>query len=150
VLRPVTAYTPPSFALFSDESPQLGTEVTVAGFSFPDVMDVATLNYGTLTATTGRGGNKTSMRVSAFLETGDTGGPVLDDRGAVVGMRLQRSDQETGLPEYVNFALRSGPIMALLDRHELTYGRAKSFDAVAPEDLAYMAGDFTVKVACWK
>ena len=150
VLKPASAYTPRSFALFSDEKPQLGAEVTVAGFSFPQVMDVATLNYGTLTAMTGRGGDETSLRVSAFLETGDTGGPVLDDRGAVIGMRLARSDQETGLPEYVNFALRAEPIMALLDRHNLTYGRAKSFDSVAPEDLAYMAGDFTVKVSCWK
>ncbi len=149
VLRPKSAYTPASFALFSDEAPQIGTEITVAGFSFPDVMEIAALNYGTLTATSGAMGNEDEIRVSAFLEAGDVGGPVLDDRGAVIGMQLLKPEADANLPEYVNFAIKSGLIMELLQRHGVTFGRSTAFDAVDAEDLAFMAGDFTVKVSCW-
>jgi len=150
VLKPTAAFTPRSFALFSSEVPKMGTEITVAGFSFPDVMDVATLNYGTLTATSGMLGNPENLRVSAFLESGDAGGPVLDNRGAVIGMELLKSPENANLPEYVNFALKAATITQLLDRYKLTYGRSTAIDVVAPEDLAFMAGDFTVKVSCWK
>ncbi len=150
VLRPVTSFTPQSYALFSAEPPELGSEITIAGFSFPEVMEIATLNYGTLTDTDGMLGKPSEIRISAFLEQGDTGGPVLDDRGAVIGMRLMKSPQKTGLPEYVNFALKSSEIMALLEQQNLTFGKSTAFDAVHSVDLAFMAGDFTVKVSCWE
>jgi len=150
VLKPKSAYTPKSFALFSGEAPEMGTEITVAGFSFPDVMEEATLNYGTLTSTSGMRGNPENIRVSAFLEAGDAGGPVLDDRGAVIGMELLKSSETANLPEYVNFALKAATITKILDHRSLTYGRSTAFDPVAPEDLAFMASDFTVKVSCWE
>jgi S1-C subfamily serine protease len=150
ILAPDGQAMPPSFALFSDEEPALGVDVRVAGFSYPDVMEVATLNFGTLTDTSGTLGNPAELRVSAFLEDGDVGGPVLDDRGAVIAMQLRRDDENGNLPEYVNFALKSREIMAHLDRQGVTYGRTTAFDAVAPEDLAAMAAGFTVKVTCWK
>ena len=150
ILIPPPGFRPRSFALFSDESPELGAEITIAGFSFPDVMEVATLNFGTLTDTGGLAGDPRSFRVSAFLEPGDTGGPVLDDRGAVLGMRLSPPPADAGLPNYVNFAIRSGEITALLDRYQLTWGRATVQESAAPEDIAFMAGDFTVKLACFK
>jgi peptidoglycan hydrolase-like protein with peptidoglycan-binding domain len=150
ILAPIGRALPPSFALFSTENPVLGADITVAGFSYPDVMEVATLNFGTLTDTSGTLGAAAEVRVSAFLEDGDVGGPVLDDRGAVIGMQLRRDDANGSLPEYVNFALKSREIMALLDQKGIIYGRASSIDAAAPEDLAAMAAGFTVKVSCWK
>ena len=147
LLLPPAGFRPKSFALFSDQTPELGAEITIAGFSFPDVMEVATLNYGTLTDTGGGEGRR--FRVSAFLEPGDTGGPVLDDRGAVLGMRLSPPPPEEGLPAYVNFALPAARITALLDRYQLSWGRAGTGESAAPEDVAFMAGDFTAKIACW-
>lgn len=149
-LRPKVEILPQSYALFSDETPELGAEIMVAGFSFPDVMEVATLNYGTLTDTNGMLGNTSLIRVSAFLEKGDVGGPVLDDRGAVIGMQLQRGGAAESLPEYVNFALKSSQIIDLLDRHGLVYGKTTAIESIHAEDMAYMAGDFTVKVSCWE
>lgn len=149
VLRPKDAFTPASYALFSSEAPEIGAEVTVSGFSFPEVMEIATLNYGTLTDLKGADGDERALRVSVFAERGDVGGPVLDDRGAVIGMQMLRPAKE-GEPEYVNFALRVAELREMLDRHGITYGLATGFDAAAAEDVAFMAGDFTVKVSCWK
>lgn len=149
VLRPKSAYTPASFALFSDENPEVGNDITVAGFSYPREMETASLSFGILSGKTGLNGKAGQIRLNVNLANGDAGGPVMDDRGAVIGMQRLQLEQDNPLPDYVNFATKSAGIMALLDRHEITYGRSTAFESVAPEDLMDMAGDFTVKVSCW-
>lgn len=149
LLKPVSAFTPAGFALFSDETLEKGTEVTVAGFSFPDVMEVATLNFGTIAADDEALANDNEIRLAAFIEPGDFGGPVLDDRGAVVGMQLQTRALEDQ-PEYVNFASKASNLTELLDRHAVEYARSTSFDSIDAVDIAFMAGDFTTKVSCWR
>jgi len=143
-------FEPDSFALMSSEKPEIGVDVTVSGFSYPASMLTAVLNYGTLTDVTGPGGEPEQIRVSAFLEAGDTGGPVLDDRGAVIGMQLGKPAAGLELPEYVNFALRTAEVTARLDAIGVTWGEAKGFDSVHAVDLADMAADFTVKIACYR
>ncbi len=150
ILKPIDPYRPKSYALLSDVAPKLGDKVTIAGFSFPDVMDAAVLNYGTITDLRGAAGEQDRMRVSAFLERGDVGGPVLDKRGAVVGLSLKRPDDDTALPEYVNFALGAAPIIAMLSDQEITFGINRTTQPADPVDLAAMASDFTVKLSCWK
>lgn len=75
---------------------------------------------------------------------------MLDDRGAVLGMRLSPPPADAGLPDYVNFAIRADQITALLERNQQVWGRATVLESAAPEDIAFMAGDFTVKIACFK
>ncbi len=149
VLQPTSLYTPNSFALFSDEKPEIGNNISVAGFSYPRVMDDASLSFGTLTGLFGPNGAETLLRLNAELQDGDAGGPVLDDRGAILGMQRLQLAESNPLPGYVNFATKAAAIMALLDQHQIAYGRSTAFDEVAPEDLIHMAGDFTVKLSCW-
>jgi len=149
LLKPVKGFSPAGFALFSDETPRDGNEVTVAGFSFPEVMEVATLNFGTIAEDPEALANERELRLSAFIEPGDYGGPVLDDRGAVIGMQLQKRDLEDQ-PEYVNFALRAALLRDMLDRHSVAYSLTNAFDSADAVDIAFMAGDFTAKVSCWR
>lgn len=149
LLKPVEGFSPAGFALFSDETPRDGNEVTVAGFSFPEVMEVATLNFGTIAEDAEALASERELRLSAFIEPGDYGGPVLDDRGAVIGMQLQKRDLEDQ-PEYVNFALRAAWLRDMLDRHSVAYSLTNAFDSADAVDIAFMAGDFTTKVSCWR
>ncbi len=150
ILKPANGFTPPAFALFSGEGAKIGTKVTVSGFSFPDVMEAAALNYGTVTDLRGPQGEDNRIRVSAFLERGDVGGPVLDERGAVLGMALPRPSDIADMPEYVNFALTGKAITDALNSQQIRYGIARTATPADPVDLAYMAADFTAKLACWK
>lgn len=149
ILKPASPIAASVVATFAAEAVQLGMDVKVAGFSFPEVMDVATLNYGTLTDTSGLLGNEAEIRVSAFLEDGDAGGPVLNDQGAVIAMQLGRDNEDGKLPEYVNFALKSDLIMTMLERHEIAFERSSRLEAMDIEDIADLAAGFTVKVSCW-
>ncbi len=150
VLVPVKAWSPDAVARFATQEPRIGTEVTVAGFSFPEVMELATLNMGTVTDTRGLRGDARRLRVSAFLEPGDMGGPVLDATGAVLGVESQRAAADGSLPDYVNFAVKAAEITAFLDREGIPWQAADGTQPLAPEDLAARAAAFTVKVSCWR
>lgn len=154
LLRPVAAYTPPNHALFSASQQVAGAEITVAGFSFPEVMEVATLNYGTLAGSETEDAVLTTLpdseiQLSAFIEPGDFGGPVLDDRGAVIGMQMQKKPLADA-PEFVNFALKSDRITAFLKQQGVDYGLSRVMAPLDAVDIAMMAGEFTAKVSCWR
>ena len=149
ILKPKSAYEPADIAHFSSEPPERGADVSIAGFSFPEVMTVASLNYGTLSDVSGAASSASEIAMAAYLEDGDIGGPVLDDRGAVIAMQVRRADKIGNQPVSMNYAVRSSSITGFLDRHGVAYEKAVGFDALAPEDMAAWAGDFTVKVSCW-
>jgi len=149
VLRPETPTSNAAYALFSDEAPDPGVPVSVAGFSYPEVMDIAALNYGTLTDVGTTAGNPNDIRVSAYLEAGDTGGPVLDDRGAVIGMQMHPAADATPA-NAANVVLKARSITDLLDSQKITYQINRGLDSISAEDMADMAGKFTVKISCWK
>ena len=150
ILKPKTAYEPAGIVHFSSEAPERGANVSIAGFSFPEVMTVASLNYGTLSDVSDAAGTANEVAMTAYLEDGDIGGPVLDDRGAVIAMHVRRADKIGNQPVSMNYAVKSNFITGFLDRHNVAYKKAVGTDALAPEDMASWAGDFTVKVSCWK
>jgi len=148
VLRPKRAYTPRSFALFADDTPFTGAEIAVSGFSYPAEMEVSSLNFGTVTGSATTPKRAGQVRLDVRVSPGDAGGPVLDNRGAVIGMQLMTQSGSTR-PGYVNFAAQADGITKLLDTRGITYGRIAAYDPVDPEDIAAMARDFTVKLSCW-
>lgn len=150
VLKPKSAYQPESFAQFSTETPENGVEVSVAGFSFPEVMQVAALNFGTLADIPEAGQTLGEIGVTAYLEDGDLGGPVLDDRGAVLAAQIKRNGVGGVLPSSDNTAVTAGLITGFLSRNLVEFGNTTSLNSLAPEDVADMAAGFTVKVSCWK
>ena len=62
---------------------------------------------------------------------------------------LQKRELEDQ-PEYVNFALRAALLRDMLDRHSVAYSLTNAFDSADAVDIAFMAGDFTAKVSCWR
>lgn len=146
VLRPVGSFAPHAFARFSNLEPRAGEDVILAGYTYPLEVDDSSIYYGVVEAPLTEAG---LMEVHVQVGNGDRGGPLLDDRGAVVGLQQLRDESDADLPEYVNFAARAADITAILDRHEIPYVRANTYDALEPEDMAVLARDFTVRVSCW-
>ena len=150
VLRPSETLAPMSYAAFSEAPPRLRSEIAVAGYSYDGRLGAPTLTYGELADLRGLGGETTQRRLAVKALPGDTGGPVLDSGGSVVGLLMPRD--ETGskrLPDDVYFAAAAEPLTQLLRENgfgiELTSQPAR----MAPEDLTRLAGNITVLVSCW-
>ena len=53
-------------------------------------------------------------------------------------------------PQNVNFAIKGAVVRSFLDIHGVAYHRRPSNQKLTPEQLAELAGTFTVAVHCWE
>ena len=133
----------------------LGTEVAVAGYPLKGLL-APTLNVtrGNVSSLTGLGNEAKWLQISAPVQRGNSGGPVLDNAGNVIGvvtakLNAVRTAQETGdVPQNVNFALKGAVVRSFLEIHGIEFSRQPSDAALTPEDLATLAHGFTVAVTC--
>ncbi len=149
LLRPNSALSPIGYAGFLKDSPRLQSEVIVAGYSYGGVLNLPALTYGQLSDLKGLQGEEGRARLSLSTLPGDTGGPVFDTSGAVIGMLLPRADGARQLPGEVNFAASVAPITAFLQSNGITPRQVASASPIAPEDLTVQAADMAVLVSCW-
>ena len=133
----------------------LGAEVAVAGYPLKGLL-ASTLNVtrGNVSSLTGLGNEAKWLQISAPVQHGNSGGPVLDKAGNVIGvvtakLNAVRTAQETGdVPQNVNFALKGAIVRSFLEIHGIEYSRRPSNEVLTPEDLATLAHGFTVAVTC--
>ncbi|RBI86980.1 peptidoglycan-binding protein [Rhodosalinus halophilus] len=151
LLRPEARLAPMQVAEFATRPPRLKSEVAVAGYSFGGRLPAPTLTFGQLEELTGLAGEDDLNRLSLDSRPGDTGGPVFDAAGAVVGLLLPRAeDAARRLPDDVRFAARADALRAVIEGAGLVPGTAAPQSApVPPEDLTTRARGMTVLVNCW-
>jgi S1-C subfamily serine protease len=111
---------PAGLPLSADE-PDSGTAVFSVGYPHPTLMGAeAKLTDGIINARSGLGGDVRWYQMSVPVQAGNSGGPLINMRGEVVGIVVAKIDaqkvfQMTGdLPENVNFAVKVGYLRPLL------------------------------------
>ena len=150
LLRPVTAITPPAIASFDIATPDLRDRIAVAGYPFNGVRSAPTLTYGEVMDAEGLAGDTRFNRISVLSRSGDAGGPVLDETGALRGMLVPRPAGSEGiLPADVNFALNARTIAATLDVEGIIVQQSSASDTMSPVALTRAAEAITVLVSCW-
>ena len=134
-----------------------GARVVVAGYPLRNVLAAGVnISAGTVAALAGPGDDRRLIQITAPVQPGNSGGPVLDTAGNVAGVVVSKLNaieiaRATGdIPQNVNFAVSAGTARAFLDSEGVAYETAPSGTARAPEDVAAMAKRFAVLVECWK
>ena len=151
LLTPDKPLSPRAVAAFASTPPRLGTKVSVAGYSYEDKLPAPVVSLGTIEDQTGLNGEPGLTRLSISTLPGDTGGPVLADSGAVLGMLLPASaDATQQLPKGVAFAASADALTALLTAHGMTLAASTSTTDATPDALAAAARGMTVLVSCWE
>jgi len=150
VLSPLEPLVPLAFAQFSPNGARLASEIRVAGYSYEDTLTRPVLTRGQIAELTGLNGEPTLKRLAISVQQGDSGGPVFDGNGAVVGMLLPRADDPARqLPEEVNFAVSSDALLAALDRAGLRGALSRDNATMPAETLTRVSADVTVLISCW-
>ena len=148
-------------ATFREEQEiRLGDTVVVAGFPLHGFLasDLG-ITTGIVSALAGPGDDRRLIQITAPVQPGNSGGPLLDHSGNVVGVVVAKLDalKVAGLigdiPQNVNFATSVRAARAFLDAHSIPYETAQTArgrDRLDPADVAAHAREFTLLIECWK
>jgi S1-C subfamily serine protease len=129
----------------------------VAAYGFPHVGMLATsgtITSGTVSATAGLGDDSRMLQISAPVQSGNSGGPLMDQAGNVVGivtskLNVVRALEKTGdLPQNVNFAIKASVARIFLEANGTVGSPTPSAVKLSAPDLADVAKTFTVFIAC--
>lgn len=103
----------------ADASQELGDPVAVLGFPLTGVLgDGLRVTTGIVSGLSGMAGDTAKVQISAPVNAGNSGGPVLDDSGAVAGVVIGKLDTRSGV-ENISFAIRTESLRRFLARHRL-------------------------------
>jgi TPR repeat protein len=133
-----------------------GEDIIVFGFPLAGVLATGgNVAVGNVTALAGLGNDSRFLQISAPVQPGNSGGPLLDRNGNVVGIVVAKLDalgiaSVTGdIPQNVNFAIKASVAAAFLDAQRVVHadGRASS-PALSTPDIAERAKGLTMQVVC--
>jgi len=134
----------------------VGEPVAVAGYPLRGLLSGFNMTTGSLSSMSGIGGDTRYFQITAPVQPGNSGGPMLDSAGNLVGVVVSKLDtvrmmKITGdIPQNVNFAINVNVLRSFLDANGVDYGTGNSGAAVLPTVIAERARGFTVLVECWK
>lgn len=136
---------------------RLGETVVVAGYPLHGLVgDGLNVTRGEVSALSGIGGDSRRLQITAPVQKGNSGGPLLDKSGHVLGVvdgKLNSflTARITGdIPQNVNFAIRAEFVRNFLDSHNVPYQIAPAATARSTEQIADEARAHTVLIECWK
>jgi len=131
---------------------RLGDSVVVFGYPRPDFLaSTGNLTTGLVSALAGAGDDVTKVQISAPVQSGNSGGPVLDQTGHVVAVVVQKTNQDKDSGEVLqnaNFAIKSMLAESFLDANQIKYDTEAPGNELPTPDVAARARDVTVQVMC--
>ena len=148
----------PDAAVFrEDHGIRQGDSVVIYGFPLVSVLTPqGNLTTGSISALAGMGNDSRMLQISAPVQPGNSGGPVLDSGGSVIGvvnMKLNalKTAAVTGdIPQNVNFAIKSSVVRNFLDTNGVSYQTTAQAHELKAADVGDRAKKFTLLIECWR
>jgi len=138
-------------------SAALGEDVTVTGYPLAGLLsNDLIVTSGQVNSLAGIGNDPTLLQVSAPVQTGSSGGPLLDRSGSVVGVVVSKLNVErlamltNDMVQNVNFAIKPAVLRLFLDTNRVQYRTAPLSQLLDGIVLTERARQFTVQVLCKK
>jgi serine protease Do len=150
----VAAPPPASPSVFAEKPARLNSDVTVIGYPLPEILGGINVTRGAVTSLKGIGGDGVRMQISAPVQPGNSGGPVLNSAGQVVGVVVSKLDAQVvseafgDIPQNVNFAIRAEIAKLFLYQNGVEPIEAAEGAPLPPEEIADQAEDFTKLITC--
>ncbi|MEQ1775677.1 MAG: surface-adhesin E family protein [Burkholderiales bacterium] len=139
----------------SDTTPKLGEAITVVGYPLVNVLGSnPTVGFGHVSSTTGLRDSPAQMQISVPIQRGNSGGPVFDQSGNVIGVVVSKLDalkmaaRVGDLPQNVNFAIRGEVMRLFLENNQVNFPVSRSNAKLENTDIASQGAAVTVRVRC--
>ncbi|RWM12870.1 MAG: serine protease [Mesorhizobium sp.] len=134
---------------------RLGEDIAVFGFPLRGILaSSGNFTRGTITAMAGLGDDSRYFQISAPVQPGNSGGPLVDRNGNVVGIVVSKIDAlklasiTDDIAQNVNFAVKASIVESFLQASGVQFSSDPAHQELAPEDLAAKAQSISVPIEC--
>jgi S1-C subfamily serine protease len=148
-------FTPSAVFPLSTERPELLQDIYVAGYPFGiNISTSVKVTKGIISSLTGIGNNFSNIQIDAALQSGNSGGPILDDMGNLVGVAVAKLDAKYmfdnfgSIPENTNFGIKASVVKSVLDSSSVDTPSANK-SAISKSQLGKMITNGTYYISCW-
>jgi uncharacterized protein len=155
LLHPVTGLSVSALQFRDGPGPRTGDSIVAIGYPLHGLLaSEANVTTGTVSALAGMNNDDRYVQITAPVQPGNSGGPLLDMSGDVVGVVSSKLDSlkvasVTGdVPQNVNFAVKYLIVRNFLDTHAVNYATSPLKAELSAADVADRAKKATVFVAC--
>ena len=130
-------------------------DVYVAGYPFgKSVSSSIKVTKGVISGLSGLGDNYANLQIDAALQPGNSGGPIIDEYGNVVGVAVSKLDFKQSLktfgaiPENTNFGVKSSVVKSFTNANLINLIEINN-EEISKQDIGKKILDATVYVDCW-
>ena len=133
---------------------QLNEGITTAGFPMDGAFSGIAVTNGTISRLSGLRGDTGEVQISAPVQPGNSGGPLLDTAGNVIGVissklnALKVAGINGDIPQNVNFAINGSTLRVFLDAKGFNYKEVGNESELTGVQVAARASGFTVLIEC--
>ena len=145
----------PSPVTFRDTPISIGETVFAVGYPYAGLLGSAPhFTDGLVSSMTGIDNDSRFLQFTAPVQPGNSGGPLLDGSGQVVGIVSGRLDDigilkiSGSLPQNVNFAIHGGLAASFLRANDIDPLIAASSNVLSPSEIAKNAKLHTFRLNC--
>ena len=139
----------------SNQDVRAGDGLIVVGYPLQGLLtSLPSVTTGAVTALAGIKDDVRYYQISAPVQPGNSGGPVLDHSGNVIGIVVSKLDalvvaRATGdIPQNINFAIKFSVIQNFLRTHGVSYQTASSDRELKPGQIGEGASKYTIALEC--
>jgi S1-C subfamily serine protease len=132
-----------------------GEAVVAIGYPFHGLLTSDfTVTTGIISSLSGILNDTRFLQISAAVQPGNSGGPLLASSGEVVGVvaaklnALKFAKATGNIPENINFAIKTGALRDFLDNSVVPYRTSDNKTELKTAEIARSARAFTLLVSC--
>ncbi len=148
-------FKPSSVFKLSREAATLTDEIFVVGYPFgKKVSSSVKVTKGIVSSLTGVGNNFSDIQIDAALQPGNSGGPIVNEMGNVIGVAVAKLSFKNVLkkfgtiPENTNFGIKTSVVMNLLQGNNVKV-KNPNRSKMKKSDLVQVMSDATYYLSCW-
>ena len=151
-----SSFVPSDIASFrSGKAIRPGDGVIAVGFPLTgSLASAGNVTTGNVSALAGWKDDIRFLQITAPVQPGNSGGPLLDDSGLIVGVVTSKLDAiraarvHGDIPQNVNFAIKNVIARSFIDSIGIQYQSSPSTQPISAADVGDKAKEFTVRIEC--
>lgn len=147
---------PYNHVIFRDSiTPEVGKNSYSMGFPLPGLLSqTGNFTHGNISALNGTRNHPHFFQTTNPIQAGNSGGPLFDDNGLLIGMVSYKMDWLTtafksgDVPENISFALKGRLLMDRLKTYGVSYTKKTRQNSISPEKLFKTNRNNVVTIRC--